>query len=100
MARQHIPLQRSELIDAALEEHPKRYTYRVGHLLGELGMPWVDFDFSRRVAPPVLTISHRPKQNQAEDGTTIIKVNPTQLSEQMPLPVQSGHPTFLGNTTG
>ena len=33
-------------------------------------------------------------------GTAKIKVNPTQLSEQMPLPVQSDHPTFLDNTAG
>ena len=34
-------------------------------------------------AKPVLPIPHQPKQNHAEDATTKIKVNPTQLSDQM-----------------
>ena len=36
-----------------------------------------------------LTISHQPKQNQAEGGTAHIKTNPTQLSEWMPHHVKS-----------
>ena len=36
---------------------------------------------------PLLPISHQPNQNQAEGGTPKIKVNPTQLSEQMDHPV-------------
>ena len=42
---------------------------------------------SCKAARPVLPISYQSKQNQADSGTTKIKVNPTQLSEQMPLPV-------------
>ena len=38
-------------------------------------------------AQPVLPISHQPRQNEAEGGTTKIKVNPPQLSEQMLWPV-------------
>ena len=38
-------------------------------------------------AQPLLPISHQPKQNQAEGGTKKIKVNPTQLSDQMDYPV-------------
>ena len=38
-------------------------------------------------AQPLLLISHKPKQNQAEGGTAKIKINPTQLSEQMDHPV-------------
>ena len=62
----------------------------MGHLLGYLG--WVDYDVPPScpdAAQPVLHISHQPKQNQAEGGTTKIKVNQTQLSEQMPLLVSS-----------
>ena len=36
-------------------------------------------------------MSHQPKQNQADDGTAQIKVNPTQLSEQMDHPVQESN---------
>ena len=32
--------------------------------------------------------SYQPKQNQADGGTAKIKVNPTQLSDQMPLPAE------------
>ena len=38
-------------------------------------------------AKPLLPISHQPKQNQADGGTNKIKVNPTQLSDQMDHPV-------------
>ena len=38
-------------------------------------------------AQPVLPISHHPKQNQAKGRTAQIKVNPTQLSDQMDPPV-------------
>ena len=36
---------------------------------------------------PLLPTSHQPKQNQAEGGTAKVKVNPTQLSEQVDHPV-------------
>ena len=35
-------------------------------------------------AQPLLPISHKPRQNWAEDGTAQIKVNPTQVLQQMP----------------
>ena len=38
-------------------------------------------------AQSVLPISHQPRQNQAEGGTVKVKVNPTQLSDQMSLHV-------------
>ena len=38
-------------------------------------------------AQPVLPISHQPRQNQAEGGTAKIKVNPTQVRQEMGLPV-------------
>ena len=40
------------------------------------------------LAQPVLPIPYQPKQNQAEGGTTKIKVNPTRLSDQMSHSVQ------------
>ena len=49
---------------------------------------WVGVPSSCPAAQPVLPISNRPKQNQAEGGTVKIKANPTQLSEQMALPVR------------
>ena len=42
---------------------------------------------SRPAAQSVLPISHRPRQNQTEDRPAKIKVNPTQLSEQILLHV-------------
>ena len=38
-------------------------------------------------AQPVLPISHQPRQNQAEGGTAEIKVNPTEVRQEMDLPV-------------
>ena len=38
-------------------------------------------------AQPVMPTSYQPKQNQADSGTAKIKVIPTQLSYQMPHPV-------------
>ena len=43
-------------------------------------------------AQPLKPISYQPKQNQADGGTAKIKVNPTQLSNQMPLPVKDIQP--------
>ena len=44
----------------------------------------------------LLPTSHQPKQIQAEGGTGKIKVNPTQLSEQMDHPVftERGRPVI------
>ena len=54
--------------------------------------PWVDFDsgiaLSCPVAQPVLPASHQPRQNQADGGTVKIKVNPTEVRQEMGLPVQ------------
>ena len=60
------------------------------HLLANLG--WVDLDlgFSTilpKGAQPVLPISHQPGQNQAEGGTEKIKVNPTEVCQEMCHPV-------------
>ena len=45
------------------------------------------------VVPPaaqhVLPISHQPRQNQAEGGTTKIKVNPSEVRQEM------GHPACI-----
>ena len=41
------------------------------------------------LAQPVVPISHQPKQNHADGGTAQIKVNPTQVYEQM------GHPVVV-----
>ena len=38
---------------------------------------------------PVLPISHQPKQNQAEGVTAKIKVNPTEVRQEMDLPTFS-----------
>ena len=38
-------------------------------------------------AHPVLLISHQPRQNQAEGGTAKIKVNPTEVRQEMCHPV-------------
>ena len=48
-----------------------------------------DVPLSCPSAQPVLPTSHQPKQNQAEGETAKIKVNPTQLSEQMDIPVNT-----------
>ena len=40
-------------------------------------------------AQPVLPISHQPRQNQAERGTAKIKVNPTQVRQEMCHPVDA-----------
>ena len=49
------------------------------------------------LAQPVLSLSKQPKKNQAEGGTTKIKVNPTILSDQMdhPVLVRVSEKTFL-----
>ena len=39
-------------------------------------------------AQPVLPISHQPRQSKAEGGTAKIKVNPTQIRQEM------GHPVY------
>ena len=53
-----------------------------------VGLTWIwDVPPSCPSAQPLLPTSHQPRQNQAEGGTAKIIVNPTQLSEQMPLPV-------------
>ena len=48
-------------------------------------------------AQPVLPISHQPRQNQAEGGTAKIKVNPTQVRQEMchPVCILSSH-LFVG----
>ena len=46
-----------------------------------------DVPLSCPAAQPLLPTSHQPKQNQVEGGTAKIKVNPSQLSEQMDHPV-------------
>ena len=62
--------------------------YSVIDLLRDLG--WVDFDFgvptSCPAAQPLLPNSHS-QQNWTDGGTNKIKVNPTQVSEQMNHPV-------------
>ena len=50
------------------------------------GEPWLAPP-SCPAAQQVLPLSHQPRQNLAEGGTTKIKVNPTILSNQMTLPV-------------
>ena len=52
----------------------------------ELTLIW-DVPPSCPAAQPVLTISHQSGQNQAEGGTANIKVNPTQVRQEMGLPV-------------
>ena len=47
----------------------------------------LDVPSSCPLAQPVLPISYQPKQNQAEGGKAQIKVNPTQISDQMDHPV-------------
>ena len=47
--------------------------------------------FHYLVQMPVLPISHHPRQNQAEGGTTKFIVNSIQLSDQMDLPVAEFH---------
>ena len=42
-------------------------------------------------AQPVLPISHKPRQNQAEGGTAKIKVNPTQVHQEMCYPAQKSN---------
>ena len=60
-------------------------------LQGDLG--WVGLTLIGDVPPscpgaqPVLPISHQPRQNQAEGGTAKIKVNPTQVRQEMCHPV-------------
>ena len=44
---------------------------------------------SEAPAQPILPTSYQPKPQQAEGGTAKIKVNPTQLSDQMCHPVES-----------
>ena len=58
---------------------------RVIHLLRDLGRVEFDSDVPPYcpAAQPLLPNSHQPKQNWADGGTTKIKVNPTQISEQM-----------------
>ena len=41
------------------------------------------------LAQPVLPLSHQPRQNQADGGTSHIKVNPTEVCQEMGLPVVS-----------
>ena len=47
-------------------------------------------------------MSHQPGQNQADGGTAQIKINPTQLSDQMDHPVLTLHefPPLLGAGAG
>ena len=47
-------------------------------------------------AQPVLPISHQPRQNQAEGGTSKIKVNPTQVRQEMGHPVRLEFGTWTG----
>ena len=49
-------------------------------------MVW-DVPPSCPAAQPVLPISNQPNQNQAEGGTAKIKVNPTQVRQEMCHPV-------------
>ena len=62
-----------------------------GPSAGIVGMGWVPQ--SCLVDQPVMPLSHQPKQNQADGGTTKMKINPTQLSEQMVLPVHQPVPS-------
>ena len=60
-----------------------------GRIVGWFGLTLIcSVSPSCPLAQPVLPISHQPKQNQADGVTAKIKVNPTQLSKKMPLPVQ------------
>ena len=63
-----------------------------GWSISSVSLGWVDFDLynvplSCPAAQPLLPISNQLKQNQTEGGTAKIKVNPTILSDLMPLPV-------------
>ena len=57
------------------------YLYRVNHLLANLG--WVDFDFACSTLCLVLPGLMGNWQNQAEGGTGKIKVNPTEVPQEM-----------------
>ena len=63
--------------------------YRVGQVVVHLGL--VDFDFyipSSCPAPqPILPNFQLPKQNEAGSGTPKINVNPTQVHDHLPNPV-------------
>ena len=80
-------------VAAATRTHTQRY--RETHLLPNIGpmslveltLIW-DIPPSCPAAQPVLPISHQPRQNQAEGGTAKIKVNPTQVRQEMGLPVE------------
>ena len=53
-----------------------------------VGLTWIyDDTLSCPAAQPLLPTSHQPKQNQAEGGTAKIKVNPTQVHQEMCHPV-------------
>ena len=53
--------------------------------MGWLTLIW-DVPPSCPAAQPVLPISHQPWQNQAEGGTAKIKVNPTEVRQEMSRP--------------
>ena len=63
--------------------------YRVIHLVVHLG--WVDFDLdvppSFPAAQPFLPNFYQPMQNWADSGTLKIRVNPTQVDDEMNHPV-------------
>ena len=53
-----------------------------------VGLTWIwDVPPSCPSAQPFLPISHQPRQNRAEGETDKIKVNPTQVRQEMGLPV-------------
>ena len=61
-----------------------------GRIVGWFGLTLICYvSPSCPLAQPVLPISHQPKQNQADGGTDQIKINLTQLSDQMDHPVDS-----------
>jgi len=66
-----------------------QHMYRVTHLLANLG--WVDLDLGCYTlcptAQPLLPNSHQPKQNRAEGGKAKIKINLTQVRQEMCHPV-------------
>ena len=74
--------------DPACTAMTKVIPYRVNLVVVDLG--WVDFDLDVPpfclAAQPILPNSHLPKQNWAENGTLKIKVNLTQVSDQMKHP--------------
>ena len=64
--------------------------YKEGHLVADLG--WDELILIAPppcpVAMPILPDSHLPQQNLAESGKAKNEVNPTQVRDPLPLPVQ------------